>query len=368
LLSPNFFAKLISRKTIFMTPEIILQYIFSGLTIGSIYAIVAIGYNIIYNTTGIINFAQGEFVMLGGMIAYSFSQIFPLYIAVILSVVITALIGVIIEFIFIRGVFVLRLFVTFIIVTFIIGVLIKINFGLSLLIAFSLSLAAVGLLYIFKKDFLKKENKNYSVLELIIITIGLSIFIRELALHIWDEKVRALSFFTGSEVTSVNILGAHISPQVFWVLGISAVIVIGLNIFFKFFIYGKAMRACASNKTAATLCGINIKNMVTLAFLLSAGIGALAGAVVSPLTQTSYKMGTELAIKGFTVAIFGGLGNSSGAVAAGLILGLLESFSISFLPMAYKDIIAIVILLLVLVFKPSGLFISKEKGELKEHQ
>jgi branched-chain amino acid transport system permease protein len=350
-----------------MNIEMFLQYILSGLTIGSIYAVVAIGYNIIYNTTGIINFAQGEFVMLGGMTAFSLSQFLPMPAAVLLSIIITALIGVIVEFIFIRGVFSLRFITACFIISVILGVLIKINFNILLIVSVIISLSIFFALLLFKKDFFNKDNKNYTVLEMIIITIGLSIFIRELALHIWDEKVHALKFFTGSEITSVNILGAHISPQVFWVLGITSVIVLGLNLFFKFSIYGKAMRACASNKTAASLCGINIKNMVTLAFLLSAAIGALAGCVVSPLTQTSYKMGTDLAIKGFTVAIFGGLGNNSGAVFAGLILGILEAFSISILPMAYKDVIAIVILLLVLIFKPSGLFVGKEKGAIREH-
>jgi branched-chain amino acid transport system permease protein len=295
-----------------MINEQILQYFFSGITIGSIYAIVAIGFNIIYNATGIINFAQGEFVMLGGMIAYSFTKIMPLFPSIIIAILITIIIGALLEIIFIRN--------------------------------------------------LKKP----SVLQMIVITIGLSILIKEIALLVWDEQVRALPFFTGNEVSSISIFGAHVSPQVLWVVGISILIVIALNIFFKFSLVGQAMRACSANRTSASLCGINIKNMVTLSFMLSAGIGALAGCAVSPLTQTSYNMGTELAIKGFTVAILGGLGNSTAAVLAGIILGLLESFSVSLIPMAYTDVISIIILLGVLFFKPSGLFVSKEAGALKE--
>ena len=350
-----------------MQSNLILQYVFSGITIGSIYAIVAIGFNIIYNTTGIINFAQGEFVMLGGMLAYSFSHIFPLAAAVVLSVIITALIGILIEVIFIRGIFLIKFLVGITFIIFILGVLIKLNFIFNMILSLIIGIASTGIIFLINKNYFKKDYKNFNVLEMIIITIGISIFIRESALNIWDEKVRALPFFTGSEISSINFFGAHISPQVFWVIGIGILIVAGLNIFFKFSIYGQAMQACASNKTAASLCGINIKNMVSLAFLLSAGIGALAGCVVSPLTQTSYKMGIDLAVKGFTVAIFGGIGNSTGAVLAGIMLGLLETFSISILPMAYKDIISIIILLLVLFIKPSGLFVSKEKGELKEN-
>ena len=292
--------------------EQLLQYILSGITNGSIYAIVAIGFNIIYNTTGIINFAQGEFLMLGGMIAVSLCAFMPLPVAILAAVVITSFIGALIDFIFIR------------------------------------------------------RLKSPSVLNMIIITIGLSIVIREIALHVWDEKVRSLPYFTGSEVTSINIMGAYISPQVLWVLGVCAVIVALLGVFFRFTVTGRSMRACASNMTAARLCGVNTRNMVTISFMLSAAIGALAGCVISPITQTQYDCGTSLAIKGFTVAILGGLGNSTGAVIGGIIIGLLEAFSISVMPLAYKDAIAIGVLLLILFVRPSGLFGSKEAAGLKE--
>jgi branched-chain amino acid transport system permease protein len=201
---------------------------------------------------------------------------------------------------------------------------------------------------------------------MIIITIGLSIFIREAALHIWDEKVRAIPFFTGNEISSVPILGARVSPQVFWVLAVCGLIVVVLQLFFRFTAAGQAMRACSANPRAARLCGISTRNMTTLSFLLSAGIGALAGCVTSPLTQTHYAIGTGLAIKGFTVAILGGLGNSLAAVVAGLVLGLLETFSISVLPSAYQDAISIAVLLGILFFRPSGLFGNPQAGALKE--
>lgn len=295
-----------------MSWELIVQYIFSGVTSGIIYAIVAIGFNIIYNTTGIINFAQGEFLMLGGMIAVSLAAAMPLPLAIALAVLITAATGGLIQIVCIRWL------------------------------------------------------KNANVLQMIIITIGLSILLREAALHIWDEKVRSLPYFTGTAISSIRILGAYISPQVLWVLGICAAIVLLLNGFFSHTLTGRAMRACAANPVAATLCGINQKNMVTLSFVISAAIGALAGCVVSPITQTHYACGTPLAIKGFTVAILGGLGNSTGAVAAGLLLGLIEAFSVSILPMAYKDIISIGVLLAVLFFRPTGLFVRRELGALKE--
>ena len=292
--------------------EQILQYVFSGITVGSIYAAVAIGFNIIYNATGVINFAQGEFVMLGGMLSCSLAQTMPLVPAVILAVIITACLGALLEILFFRN--------------------------------------------------LKKPT----VMSMVIITIGLSILIREAALHIWDENIRALRFFTGSEISSLEIAGAHISPQVLWVLGMTLFIVLFLFLFFRHTLTGQAMRACSANPTASRLCGIPARNLVTLSFVLSAGIGALAGSVTSPLTQTHYAMGSGLAIKGFTVAILGGLGNSMAAVAAGLLLGIIEAFSISILPSAYTDVIAIGILLAVLSFKPSGLFGSREAAALRE--
>ncbi len=295
-----------------MNIELFFQYIVAGITYGAIYSIVAIGFNIIYNTTGIINFAQGEFVMIGGMTAVTLHSFFPLPYAILLAVIITMIAGALIEIIFIRWLV------------------------------------------------------NPSVLRMIIITIGISILLREAALYIWGEKVRGLPYFTGTSVSSLSIGGVHVSPQVLWVIGISAVIVVALNLFFSYTMPGRQMRACASNRDAARLCGVSASNMITLSFVLSAGIGALAGCVVSPITYVQYESGTGLAIKGFTVAILGGLGNSMAAVAAGLILGILESLSIWVMPTAYKDVISISILLLMLFVKPSGLFGSKEAASLKE--
>jgi branched-chain amino acid transport system permease protein len=205
-----------------------------------------------------------------------------------------------------------------------------------------------------------------SVLRMVIITIGVSILIREIALHIWGDSVRALPYFTGSSVTSINLGGVYISSQVLWVVGVGGLAVAALTAFFNLTMLGRQMRACAANRDAARLCGIDTGNMVTLSFILSAAIGAIGGCVVCPITYVQYDSGTPLAIKGFTVAILGGLGNSTAAVGAGMILGILESFSIWVLPTAYKEAISIAILLVILFFKPSGLFGSAEAARLKE--
>ncbi len=290
-----------------------LQYIFSGVTIGSIYAIVAIGFNVIYSTTGVLNLAQGEFVMLGGMVAVSLSRVAPLPVAMAGAVLIVTVCGCVLELLFFR------------------------------------------------------HLRSHSVLHMIVITIGLSIAIQECALHIWDEQVRSLPYFTGDECSSIKVLGAAISPQVLWVLGVVAVIVALLQVFLKATLTGKAMRACSSNPDAAMLAGINIRNMRTFAFGVSAAMGAIAGCVISPIAMTQYDMGAGLTIKGFAAAILGGLGNPMAAVAGGLFVGLTEAFSVrSGLPAAYKDAAAFAILLLVLFVRPHGLFGSRSGNSVRE--
>ncbi len=296
-----------------MTFDLLIQYLFSALTVGSIYATVAVGFNVIYNATGIINFAQGEFVMIGAMTAHSLALLMPLAPAVVLAVAATAALGAAVEALLIR------------------------------------------------------RLRNPTVLRMIIVTIGLSIVIRELALHVWDEKVRALPFFTGSEVSSVRILGAHVSPQVFWVLGVCGLAVTALQLFFRYSLTGQAMRACSVNPRAARLCGVPAQRMVALSFAIAAALGALGGCLVSPLTQTHYAIGTPLALKGFTAAVLGGLGDSLAGVAAGLILAALETMSVSVLPSAYQDVVAMAILLVMLFLRPSGLFGSRAAGALRDY-
>jgi branched-chain amino acid transport system permease protein len=290
-----------------------LQYLLSGITKGSIYAVVAIGFNLIYSATGVLNFSQGEFVMLGGMVAVTLAQWVPLPVAVAGAVAVVALIGCGLEWMLFR------------------------------------------------------RLRRHSVLHLVVITIGLSIVIQEIALHVWSEKVRSLPYFSGNEISSVHLWGAAISPQVLWVLGTVAVAVVLLQLFLRYSLRGRAMRACSSNPEAAMLAGINIPNMRALSFGLSAALGALGGCVISPITLTHYEMGGPLAIKGFAAAILGGLGNPTAAVAGGLLLGLLEAFSVSRLPAAYNDVTAFAVLLLLLFVRPHGLFGRPGGDMVREH-
>ncbi|MBN1524709.1 MAG: branched-chain amino acid ABC transporter permease [Spirochaetales bacterium] len=351
-----------------MNVDLFFNYLVIGLTVGAQYAIVAIGFNIIYNTTGIINFAQGDFLILGAMVAISMSSILPIGIAIGVGVLVAAVYGAVVENVFIRrnrsfspfrsvciGIIAALLLKT-------LGIFSFLPEGIDFAAAFLFGLpVGFGLETVFRK-----YMKEQTVLSLIVLTIAVSILTREIMSHLWDKDAHVLPYFIGDSNTILSLGSISFSPQRIWVLGICALLVIGLYVFFKYTRYGKAMRACSLDHTAAKLCGINVRLMITISFIVSAAIAALAGSVISPLSQTKYDMGSVLAIKGFSVAILGGLGNSFAAVAGGLILGILEAFSVSIFPNAYKDVVAILLLLLILVFKPSGVFGSRQASQLKE--
>ncbi|HDQ04434.1 MAG TPA: branched-chain amino acid ABC transporter permease [Deltaproteobacteria bacterium] len=282
------------------------QYILSGLSNGSIYALIGFGFAIIHNATGIINFAQGEFVMLGGMLTLFFLVFcgFPLFPSIILSILIATLVGISFERLAIRPL------------------------------------------------------KNASTIRLIIITIGASIFIRGAAMLFWGKDTHALPAFSGEE--PIYIAGATMMPQHLWIFAVAVLIIIGSKLFFNHTIVGKAMRACAYNPPAASLVGIDVKIMVMLSFAVSAAIGSMAGVIIAPLTMVSYDVGIMLGLKGFCAVIIGGMSSGMGTIMGGLLLGLLEALGAGFISASYKDAIAFIVLLLILVFRPEGLFRKKE--------
>jgi len=290
----------------------IIQFLFTGITIGSIYAMVGMGFTMIYNATGIINFAQGEFVMLGGMIMVWLTSVahVPMPLGFCITVVVVMLLGALFE----------RLAI-----------------------------------YPLKKP---------SVLILIIITLAGSIIAKGAAMLIWGKQTYSLPHFSGEE--PITVAGAAILPQTLWILGILVGIVGALSLFFNYTMLGKAMRACAINPIAASLVGINVRFMVLLSFALSAALGAIAGICITPLLLMEFDRGALLGLKGFCAAVLGGLGNSTGAVVAGLLIGILESFGSGFISSAYKDALALLVLLAVLLLRPSGLFGSVEESRLKD--
>ncbi|PKN38926.1 MAG: branched-chain amino acid ABC transporter permease [Deltaproteobacteria bacterium HGW-Deltaproteobacteria-2] len=282
------------------------QYILSGLSNGAIYALIGFGFAMIYNATGIINFAQGEFVMLGGILTVFFLTVLKLSIipAIVLAVAISTIVGVCFERLAIRPL------------------------------------------------------QNAKPLSLIIITIGASIFIRGAAMLIWGKDTHALPAFSGND--PIYIAGATILPQHLWIFAVTVLTIMAGRIFFNYSIAGKAMRACAYNSQAAGLVGINVKNMVLLSFAISSAIGSMAGIIIAPLTMTSYDVGVMLGLKGFCAVIIGGMSSGLSTVMGGLLLGLLESLGAGYISASYKDAIAFIILLLILFIRPEGLFTKKE--------
>ncbi len=280
----------------------LLQYLLSGLSTGAIYALIGIGFSIIYNATGIINFAQGEFVMLGGMLTLFLLDTLhlPLWAAVPAAVVLAALVGLVFERLAIRPL------------------------------------------------------RKASPISLVIITIGGSILIRGLTMLIWDKDTHSLPSFSGDD--PIMLGGATLLPQHLWILGITVVLIAINKWFFNHTISGKAMRACSYNPRAAGLVGIDVRKMVLLSFVISATMGALAGIIVAPLTMTSYDVGVMLGLKGFCAAILGGMSSGLSTVLGGLILGVLESLGAGLVSSGYKDAIAFIILLLILFIRPQGLF------------
>ena len=180
----------------------------------------------------------------------------------------------------------------------------------------------------------------------------------------WGKEPYALPSFSPSP--QIHFLGATVQPQVLWVLAITLLVVLGIHLFYNRTLVGKAMTACSFNALAARLVGINVRKMVFLSFGLSAAVGAIAGAIITPITLMEYDRGPLLALKGFAAVVLGGLGSGLGAIVAGFIIGILESFGAGLISSGYKDAIALLVLLVILWVKPSGLFRSREESGLKK--
>nr|CAD6603362.1 branched-chain amino acid ABC transporter permease [Rhizobium sp. Khangiran2] len=279
----------------------LLQFLFSGVTVGAVYALVALGFTLIYNASDVVNFAQGEFVMLGGMITwFAYAAGLPLPLAALIAIVATAALGI-----------------------------------------------AINKLAI-------EPARGAPVVSLIIITIGASIFIQGGAQLIFDKQIHTFPAFSGDE--PLRIGGATILPQSLWVIGGALVIFAGLWVFFTRTLLGRAVLATSNNRLAAQLVGINTNFVMTLSFALSAAIGALAGVLATPITLTAYSVGIGFALKGFAGAMLGGMGNPKGALVGGFLIGLIEALTAGYLSSQYKDAAAFIVILLVLFFLPHGLF------------
>ena len=284
----------------------LLQFLIAGLTVGAIYGLVAVGFNIVFNATGAINFAQGEFAMLGGML----------------------------------------------------GAALLVATGLPLVLVIGLTVAAVTAIGMVMERLAIAPARHAEILNVIIITIGASIFLKGAVMVTLGKNAAGLPAFTGDR--PILVLGAAILPQALWILALAVAIVLVLQLFFGRTLVGKAMQAVAIDREAARLMGIDVGRMVMLSFALAAAVGAVGGIIITPLTLTIYDAGTMLGLKGFAAAVTGGLGNTLGGMAGGLVLGLLEAFGGGLIASEVKDVLAFLLLLVLLFFRPRGLFGAAE--------
>jgi branched-chain amino acid transport system permease protein len=289
-----------------MTSSFVLQLLFAGLTMGSVYALVAIAYNIIFSTTHIINFATGEFVMLGALITLSFvtGMNFPTLIAIPIAMILVAIVGVIVERIAYRPVQ---------------GV----------------------------------KVAGHSI-AWIITTLAFSIILQNVAMLIWGKEFLPVPPPFGS--STISFMGAAIDTNQLYIFLAALILALLIEILLHKTYIGMMIKATSVNRRAAEYMGIRTTFVIALSFAISGGVSAVAGILVSPLTFASSTMGLLIGLKGFAVAIMGGLGSGRGAILAGLILGICEVFAGSFISPGYRDIVAFVLLIAVLALKPDGLF------------
>jgi branched-chain amino acid transport system permease protein len=280
------------------------QVLFAGLALGSIYALVALGFVLIVRATNVVNFAQGDFAMLGGFAMVAFlSGGLPYWLSFVLALVVLGIFGIIF---------------------------------------------AVGVYY---------PLRHRSFLPVIISTLGASIFMQNTALYIFGPQPRAMDRIFKTQ--GIEVGGVFMDTQYLAILGFTAIAVAFQYILFERTLLGKKLQATSQDKDMARLVGIPVASMIAFTFIYSAVLGGLAGALVSPILFVSIGMGSIIALKAFAAAIIGGFGDIRGAIIGGLLLGLVESFGAQYISVAYKDAFAFLLLFVFLLFRPQGIFGEK---------
>jgi branched-chain amino acid transport system permease protein len=285
-----------------MSSAAALQFLFSGITIGATYAFVALGFSVTYSSSGVVNFAQGQFVMIGGMVAATLSA----------------------------------------------------GYDLPVLPAMLAGVAAAGLAGLVVGRLFILPMLKAGEFTLILVTLGLSILIEALALVAWGTD--PLSLPSLLDLDALQIYGASFSMDSLLLVVVVLVTLLAFEFFVRSTRWGRAMRATSIDRTVAASLGVNVSLTIVLAFVFSATFGGLAGALLTPIVSTGTQVGLLMSLKGFTAAVIGGVGSPGGAVAGGFILGLLETMSTGYISSAYQNAIALTVLILLLMVRPQGLF------------
>ncbi|SNT43758.1 amino acid/amide ABC transporter membrane protein 1, HAAT family [Tardiphaga sp. OK246] len=288
----------------------LVQSLVTGVGIGLIYGLVAIGFCVIYNASGIVNFAQGVFVMLGGMFAHTMLTQFglPMYVSAVLSTILVAGIGVLVQ------------------------------------------IAIINPMW----------RRKAPLFAIILATLAIQLLIEQVVILTLGDQPRTYPEFTSGGPLKIGPIA--IGYQLFWVLGCGALMVFALTQFFNRTRMGRALRACSQNREAAALLGIPVERMLIVSFALSAALGAAAGILITPTQYTAYSVGGPFGINGFIAAIIGGFGSAPAALIGGIFLGVIQSGAIVFFGAGFKNIVALTVLLIVLLFFPSGLFAGRAKS------
>jgi len=287
---------------------VLLQQLVNGLTMGSIYALLAIGVTMIYKAIGMLNVAHGDTIMVSAFIALTLYRMgVPLIVAIVLTVILAAVLGLCLERFIYR----------------------KLEFG--------------------------------SFVNLLIATLGVSFTMRNASIVIWGAEPQLFPQIFSQ--IPIKISGLLILPQSIGIVLISIVLVILLQVFFYKTKTGKSMRAAASDSEAASMLGINVNKTRFITFGISAAFAAVAGVLLAPMFYATPDMGVMVGLKAFSAAILGSFGSVTGALYGGLILGVIESVTAGYISTAYRDVISFSVLFLILYFKPTGLF--KKRAEQK---
>lgn len=282
----------------------LVQSLVNGVGIGLVYGLIAIGFCVIYNASGIVNFAQGVFVMLGGMFAHSLlTQMgVPMVLSALISIVLVAAVGLAVQFLIISPMW-------------------------------------------------KRKAPLFAI---ILATLAVQLLIEQVVILTLGDQPRTYPEFTLGGPLKIGPIA--FGYQLFWILGCGALMVLALSLFFNRTRVGRALRACSQNREAAALLGIPVGNMLMLSFALSAALGAAAGILITPTQYTAYSVGGPFGINGFIAAIIGGFGSAPAALIGGIFLGIVQSGAIVFFGAGFKNVVALTILLIVLLFFPNGLF------------
>ncbi|MBV8828033.1 MAG: branched-chain amino acid ABC transporter permease [Acidobacteriaceae bacterium] len=284
--------------------QLVAQNIVGGLGIGCVYALIALGFSLIYRTMGLVNFAQGNLLMFG----------------------------------------------TYLGLTFYMGLLGMGKF--SPLIAFLAGIILCGLIGV-GLERLFRPLANLDLSYILVGTIGIGIMLDNIANHVWgSEGIVVPAPIANNEI---NVGGVRISPYIFIVMAMTVLLVIGLQLFLTRTNFGRALRASAQDREIAACFGIPVNMMNAVAFAVGAGLAAAAGLLIAPMIYVNPAIGDSLGIKGFVAAIIGGLGDLPGAVIGGLLFGVIETVISGYISSSYTDLIAYLLLTVILIVRPEGL-------------